>query len=491
MADLPAERIEKLERIRQLGIDPFGQRYDDAQPLDEAKGLFSETQEARVRCAGRVTAKRTHGKSAFLDIRDWTGKLQLYMKLNVIGAEEFAKLDLIDIGDFIGIEGPLFKTRTEEITVNVEKLTFLGKSLRPLPEKWHGLQNVELRYRQRYLDLISNPDVMDVFKTRARIVASIRSQLRELGFLEVETPMMQPQPGGAAARPFVTHHNALNIDLYLRIAPELYLKRLLVGGMEKVFEINRNFRNEGLSQRHNPEFTMMELYQAYADYGVMMDITEGLFSTLAEELGVSDQIEYNEKQVNLARPWKRLKYKDLFEQHAGVSIDDREGVIAKAKELGIERADAGHFDIVNEIFEELVEPTLVDPTFIIDYPTPLCPLTKTSRADPEYAERFELYIANMEVANAYTELNDPLEQRNRFTKQLALATQDMGSLDEDFLEALEHGMPPAGGLGIGIDRLVMILTQQRSIREVILFPLLKPQQRGDEEAADSREEPEE
>jgi len=487
MSELHPERTEKLERIRALGIDPFGGRYDGTQPLAEAKASFAEGEQVRVKCAGRVTAKRKHGKTAFLDIRDWTGKIQLYAKRDDLGEETFSQLELLDIGDFLGAEGPLFKTRTGEITIHVERFDILTKSLKPLPEKWHGLRDVELRYRQRYLDLIANHRVMDVFKTRARIVSFIRAHLAKLGFLEVETPMMQPQPGGAAARPFITHHNALDIDLYLRIAPELYLKRLLVGGMEKVFEINRNFRNEGLSPRHNPEFTMLELYQAYADYGVMMDVTEELITALVSELGLPFEIEYQRKRIDMTPPWKRLKYRDLFEEHAGVSIDDRAAVSAKANELGIETEDAGHYDLVNEVFEELVEPALVDPTFVLDYPTPLCPLTKTSKADPDYAERFELFIANMEIANAYTELNDPVEQRKRFTKQLDLATQDMGKLDEDFLDALEHGMPPAGGLGIGIDRLIMVLTNQRSIRDVILFPLLRPQGRRAGEETNSGE----
>jgi len=474
MSHLPEERLNKLEKIRALGIDPFGGRYDGTRPLAEVAASFREDAEVPAKSAGRITAMRKHGKTAFLDLRDQTGRLQVYLRQNDLGPEVFERLDLLDLGDIIGAEGKLFKTRTGEVTVHAEKFEILTKALLPLPEKWHGLRDVELRYRQRYLDLISNPEVMGTFLTRTKIIARIRSFLTERGFLEVETPMMQPQAGGAAARPFITHHNALNIDLFLRIAPELYLKRLLVGGMEKVFEINRNFRNEGIDIRHNPEFTMMEVYQAYGDYRAMMDLTEELIGGLITELALGETIAYDGRTVRLTRPWRRATYRELFETHVGVPLQDREAVVRRAKELNLETADEGHFDVASELFETLVEPTLVDPTFVIDYPTALCPLTKARRDDPAYAERFELYIASMELANAYTELNDPLEQRKRFRKQLELAVTDMGELDEDFLTALEHGMPPAGGLGIGIDRLVMVLTGRRSIRDVILFPLLRP-----------------
>ena len=478
MNDLPEERLSKLTRLRELGIDPFGHRYDGTEALAAIVASYQEETETRVKCAGRIVAMRKHGKTAFVDLRDWSGKLQVYLRRNDLGEEAFGLLDLLDIGDILGAEGKLFKTRTGEITVHAEAVEMLTKSLRPLPEKWHGLRDVELRYRQRYLDLISNAEVMQSFLTRTRIINRIRSLLTSKGFLEVETPMMQPQAGGAAARPFITHHNALSIDLFLRIAPELYLKRLLVGGMEKVFEINRNFRNEGIDIRHNPEFTMMEVYQAYADYRVMMDLTEEIVTVLVDELGLPDEVEFDGRTLRIRPPWPRSRYADLYAQHVGVDIDDREAALKRAQALDIETEGLGHFDIVNKLFETLVEPELVNPTFVIDYPTPLCPLTKENAENPATAERFELFIANMELANAYTELNDPIEQRKRFEKQAELATTDMGDLDEDFLTSLEHGMPPAGGLGIGIDRLVMVLTGQRSIRDVILFPLLRPIGRG-------------
>ena len=467
------ERLAKAGKLGERGIDPYGGRWDGAGPISKARAAWDPEREgAQVSVAGRITALRGHGKSAFVDITDWTGRIQAYIQKDRLGDETYSLLKLIDIGDIIGVTGGLHKTRTGEITIFADEMRFLCKSLRPLAEKWHGLKNIELRHRRRYLDLIANPDVMESFFKRVRIIRAIRSRLDSLGFVEVETPMMHPLATGAAARPFSTHHNALDIDLYLRIAPELYLKRLLVGGMERVYEINRNFRNEGISQKHNPEFTMLELYQAYSDYRGMMDVTEGIFAAAAEAVGLPGEIEFAGSTIDMSQPWARRTYRELFEEAAGCRMDDVQAVRAAA-EADVEVGAKPHLILVQDIFEALVEPRLINPTFVIDYPTPLCPLTKEKADDPEVSERFELFISGMEVANAYTELNDPVEQRKRFETQMEGADQ-AGQLDEDFLLALEHGMPPAGGLGIGIDRLVMLLTGNESIREVILFPLLKP-----------------
>jgi len=468
------ERRAKVEKLREMGLDPYGSRFDGAIPVGEALSRYDPDSEgAEVPVAGRVRALRGHGKSMFLDITDWTGKIQVYLQKNRLGEEAYAIAGLLDIGDFIGVTGTLGKTRTGEITVFADSLRLLTKSLRPLPEKWHGLKDVETRHRRRYLDLIANREVMETFLRRTAILKAIRRHLDSIGFVEVETPMMHTLATGAAAQPFTTHHNALDMDLYLRIAPELHLKRLLVGGMEKVYEINRNFRNEGISVRHNPEFTMLELYEAYSDYNGMMDIAESIVGAAMDELGLSGKITFDGREIDMARPWARRTYRELFEEAAGCSMDDEKGVAAAAETAGVEVGSKPHYIVVQDVFEALVEPKLVDPTFVTEYPTPLCPLTKEKAGDPSVAERFELIISGMEVANAYTELNDPVEQRRRFQTQLEGADQ-AGQLDEDFLLALEHGMPPAGGLGIGIDRLVMLLTDNRSIREVILFPLLRP-----------------
>jgi len=468
------DRLAKVERLRALGIDPYGGRYDGAVAIAEARAAYDEANEGKpTKVAGRVVAFRGHGKSAFLDLRDWTGRVQVYLQKNRLGDAAYEIANLIDIGDIIGAAGGLYKTKSGEITVFAEEFRILTKSLRPLPEKWHGLTDVELRHRRRYVDLIVNDEVMATFKKRIGITGAIRRYLDGLGFVEVETPMMHPLATGAAAKPFVTHHNTLDINLYLRIAPELYLKRLLVGGMEKVYEINRNFRNEGISVKHNPEFTMLELYEAYSDYNGMMDITEGIFAAAAEAVGAGDRISFDGREINVARPWARKTYRELVESAAGCSVGDEAAMKEKAASLGIEVGAKPYPILVQDVFEAAVEPGLVDPMFVIDYPKPLCPLTKEKASDPSVAERFELFVCGMEVANAYTELNDPVEQRQRFMSQLAGADQ-AGQLDEDFLMALEHGMPPAGGLGVGIDRLAMLLTDNRSIREVILFPLLRP-----------------
>ena len=474
MEDLEQTRIEKLNKLREKGVDPYGACYNNATPLKEVVDGYSEEDEGKkVKCAGRIMTMRRQGKASFLHLKDWSGKLQVYVKMNTVGEEKYEIFRLLDLGDIIGVEGGLVKTRTGEITVFADDITVLSKALLPPPEKWHGLKDVEIRYRQRYIDLSSNDDVMDLFLKRSSIIKSIRNFLDNRKFVEVETPMMQAIPGGAVARPFITHHNSLDMELFLRIAPELYLKRLLVGGMERVYEINRNFRNEGLSTRHNPEFTMMELYQAYSDYNGMMELTETLISGLAHDLYGTFEIPYGERTIDLSPPWQRSTFSELLSKYASVDLDDEEGLKAKGKELGMD-VKGVHKDIIAEhIFGELVEKELWNPTFVIDYPVSICPLTKACEDNPNLAQRFEMYIATMELANSYSELNEPLEQSKRFHEQAADDTE--GKIDEDFLKALKYGMPPAGGLGIGIDRLVMILTNSASIRDVILFPLLRQQ----------------
>ena len=469
------ERLDKLHKLREKGIDPYGKRYDNTQSIQSIiESFVPEQNDIKVKAAGRISTMRPHGKTAFLDIKDWSGKIQIYIKLDNVGHEKFETFKHFDLGDIIGVEGALFKTRTGEITIHAEDFTMLTKSLLTPPEKWHGLKDVELRHRQRYVDLFTNPDVMNTFQKRIRILKSIRKFLDDRGFVEVETPMMQAIPGGAVARPFITHHNALDIDLYLRIAPELYLKRLLVGGMERVYEINRNFRNEGISTRHNPEFTMMELYQAYSDYHGMMELTESLITSLVKELYGGYVIPFGERTIDMTPPWRRATFCELIEELGGVRFEDEEGLVKKSKELGLETKGVDRDNMANNIFEQVVEHALINPTFVIDYPTSICPLTKTCEYDSRFAQRFELYISAMEVANSYSELNDAIEQDKRFREQLGTEADITGKIDEDFLTALKYGMPPAGGLGIGMDRLIMLLTNNVSIREVILFPLLKP-----------------
>ncbi|MCD4831625.1 MAG: lysine--tRNA ligase [Anaerohalosphaeraceae bacterium] len=475
---LEQQRLEKLNLIAQMGKDPYGQRCDGIESASAVKARFEDDNPAqRAKCAGRIVLLRDIGKLIFITLRDCSGTIQIGMSKKLM-AGDWDFLKLLDLGDIIYADGQLARTKTGEITIWSESVEILAKSLLQPPEKFHGLSDIDIRYRQRYVDLWANPEVLERFKTRTAIISGVRSFLSKRDFLEVETPMMQSIPGGAAAKPFMTHHNALDIDLYLRIAPELFLKRLLVGGMEKVFEINRNFRNEGLSPRHNPEFTMMELYQAYADYNVMMDITEELVCELVEKNCDSKQIVFGDMMVNYAGQWRRAKYADLLAEFAGCKIDDIAAVRKKARELGLEKEDKmGDAVVINEVFEMTVEQNLIDPTFVIDYPAVLCPLTKRSRENPDYAERFELFIGKMEIANAYTELNDPQVQYDNFVGQMEGAGEDestLRSLDDDYITALKYGMPPAGGLGIGIDRLVMLLTSATSIRDVILFPLLRP-----------------
>ncbi|MFA5864074.1 MAG: lysine--tRNA ligase [Phycisphaerae bacterium] len=470
------DRLKKLEKIRELGFDPYGSRFDGTIPLTEAKKLFDPSApEAHppARVAGRIILLRDIGKLIFLHLRDSSGDLQIGLPKNYLG-DLWNLAKTIELGDIIGIEGEVGATKTGEITLWAKKLFILAKSLNPIPEKWHGLTDTELRYRQRYVDLFANPDVLRKFILRSKLIGRMRSFLAERGFLEVETPMMQPVAGGAAARPFITHHNALDIDLYLRISPELYLKRLLVGGLEKVFELNRNFRNEGIDTHHNPEFTMMELYQAYADYNDMMQITEDMVCDLVRQVDPGMLLPFGDLKIDFTAPWPRKTYAQLLKEHAGVDINDIPAIRAKARTLGIEEANKADVVVINDIFEATVEDKLINPTFVLDYPAPLCPLTKQSPENPQIALRFELFIAGMELANAYTELNDPQIQERNFETQLTGQKETMAVMDHDFLNALRYGMPPAGGLGVGIDRLIMLLTNSISIRDVIIFPLQRP-----------------
>ncbi|MGA2093566.1 MAG: lysine--tRNA ligase [Sedimentisphaerales bacterium] len=467
-------RQEKLTQIKQMGIDPYGERYEGAQPAADVKSSFKDGEEGqKARCAGRIVLLRDIGKLIFLTLRDSSGTIQAGLSKSLLEAK-WGFIKLLEVGDIIGVSGGLGKTKTGEITIWADEVVLLSKSVLPPPEKWHGLADIDLRYRQRYVDLWANPDVMTLFKKRSAIIRTIREFLTGRGFVEVETPMMQTIAGGAAAKPFITHHNTLDMDLFLRIAPELFLKRLLVGGMEKIFEINRNFRNEGLSPRHNPEFTMLELYQAYADYNVMMDITEEMICLLVEKYCKEGKSQFGDKPIDFKRPWRRAIYAELLKEFGDCNIEDINSVRAKAGQLKIEHTNMDDAVVINEVFEQTVEEKLVNPTFVMDYPAALCPLTKRKKNKPDIAERFELYIAGMELANAYTELNDPAVQEENFLHQLKGQTETMATMDHDFVTALKYGMPPAGGLGIGIDRLVMILTGVTSIRDVVLFPLLKP-----------------
>lgn len=469
------QRREKRQKMEQMGVDPYGGRMEESLSSQEVKAHYEEGKKAC--CAGRIVLLRDIGKLIFVTLRDSSGSIQIGLSKQLL-ADRWELLKLLDLGDLVWVYGQLGKTKTGEITIWVEKIEMLSKALLPPPEKFHGLADPDLRYRQRYVDLWANPEVMERFRKRSAMVSSIRSFLQGKGFVEVETPMMQTIAGGAAARPFVTHHNTLDMDLYMRIAPELFLKRLLVGGMEKVFEINRNFRNEGLSTRHNPEFTMMELYQAYADYQVMMELTEELITHLVQKHCSGSQLPFGEKTIDYARPWRRATYAQLLKECAGCDMEDAAEVRQKATVLGIQDIDKkDDAVIISEVFEATVEEKLVNPTFVMDYPAVLCPLTRQSKKDPRFAERFELYIAGMEVANAYTELNNPDIQDKNFRQQLRGLSEEesMAKMDEDFITALKYGMPPAGGLGIGIDRLIMLLTDATSIRDVILFPLLRPE----------------
>jgi len=483
---LEAVRLEKLRRIADLGLDPWGQRFDGHQAIGEVRAAAppnvpgGDQLGPMVRVAGRIMLRRGQGKVIFLELRDWSDRIQIFVGQKQVGELGWQLAELLDLGELIGVVGRLGYTRTGELTVFAETLTFLAKSLLPPPEKWHGLTDREQRYRQRYVDLFTNPDSLAVLLGRSRLIAAFRRTMTAAGFVEVETPTMQAIAGGAAARPFVTHHNALDIDLFLRIAPELYLKRLLVGGMERVFEIGRVYRNEGLSPRHNPEFTMLEAYQAYGDYHSMMDLTESLIAGAIEVLGGGFVRPWGETTIDFTPPWPRRAYLELLAEYAGVDPGDMAAVRARAEAAGVATAGKDADVVISELFEAVVEDHLAGPVFVIDYPAAICPLTKRKPSNPAIAERFELYVDGVELANAYTELNDPLLQEELFRKQLAGLPEEesMAKKDEDFVRALKHAMPPAGGLGIGIDRLCMILLNRPSIRDVILFPLMRPQAGG-------------
>ncbi len=474
--ELINQRRQKLQNLANLGVESFSRTPQGRVIIGEILNDFKEGQKPIL--AGRITAKRSHGKVLFLDLKDSTGKIQLYIKENIVGAEKFSICLELDIADFIAVSGETFKTHTGEPTLKLEEVTVLAKAMRPLPEKWHGLKDVEVRYRQRYLDLISNDEVKEVFIKRSRIIKAVRDFLDARRFLEVETPMMHNIPGGASGRPFKTFHNEYSMDLYLRIAPELYLKRLLVGGLDRVYEINRSFRNEGVSTRHNPEFTMLEVYAAYADYEDMMKLCEELFFSVAKEVLGTAEIIYQGKPINLTPPWPRCSFAKMVEEKFGIAASDEAHVMltklqAKGKAMGLNKLSRTQ---VAKIIEELLEEEMgVSPTFVTDYFTDMCPLAKKRKDNPLLAERFELYVAGLEVGNAYSELNDPTEQKQRFEEELAaLPAEEKKCVDLDYVIALEHGMPAAGGLGIGIDRLIMLLTDQPAIRDVILFPLLRP-----------------
>jgi len=485
------QRLQKLQDLRNQGIDPYYNKFAPSHSLgrliEEFGPLSGEQLEGlgkQFQAAGRLMLLREFGKASFAHLQDGTSRLQIYVQKQVLGEEAFARFKkLIDLGDIIGVSGTLFRTKTNELTLQVTSFRLLTKSLQPLPEKYHGLTDIELRYRQRYLDLMVNPEVRRVFAVRARIIRYLRQFFDSRGYLEVETPMMQPIPGGATAKPFVTHHNALDLQLYLRIAPELYLKRLVVGGLERVYEINRNFRNEGLSVLHNPEFTMVEFYQAYATYEDLMDLTEELFSGLAQELLACQRLTYQGEEVDLTPPWRRLDLRESLTAIGGIPagvVADREALINLAREEGVAlRPGEGYGRALTKLFDLRVEAKLQQPTFITGYPLETSPLSRQSDHDPEVVDRFELFIAGRELANGFSELNDPVDQRQRFEKQLlahAAGDEEMpAALDEDYVQALEHGLPPTAGEGIGIDRLVMLLTDSPSIRDVILFPLLRPE----------------
>lgn len=473
-------RREKMEALRAKGIDPFGHAFQTTHFSQEIIEHFEELENAPVVVAGRVMNMRGHGKVSFLDLYDFQGKIQIYAKIDVVGEENFDLLKQIDIGDIIGVKGVVFRTQRGEISVKAEELVFLSKSLHPLPEKFHGLKDVEMRYRQRYVDLIVNPEVKQTFINRSKIIAAVREFLNNRGFLEVETPTMHAIAGGAAARPFVTHHNALDIDLYLRIALELHLKRLIVGGMDKVYEIGRVYRNEGIDMKHNPEFTLLELYEAYSDFEGMMELTEHLVEYVCKKIHGTTQIVYQGKEIDLKAPWKRLTMIEAVKEYSGVdfaTLDDA-AAMAAAKERGLEVED--YFtkgQILNVFFDAYVEENLIQPTFIYDYPIEISPLAKRRPDNPDMTYRFEAFVNASELANAFSELNDPIDQKGRFLDQMKQREQgddEAHMMDEDYVHALEYGMPPTGGMGMGMDRLVMLLTDSASIRDVLLFPTMKP-----------------
>lgn len=473
-------RINKMHELEEKGIDPFGHSFARTHNTAQIINDFDKLEGQEVSVAGRVMAIRGHGKASFVVISDKEGQIQIYIRLDEVGEDAYAVFKLWDIGDIVGVRGEVFRTHRGEISIKAKELTFLTKGLRPLPEKFHGLKDVELRYRQRYVDLIVNPEVRSTFIARSQIIRAIRNWLDNQGFLEVETPVLHNIAGGAAARPFITHHNTLDVDLYMRIALELHLKRLIVGGLEKVYEIGRVFRNEGIDTKHNPEFTMLELYQAYSDYEGMMELTENMISDVARQVLGTDTVSYQGVELCLKAPWRRITMFDAIKEYAGVDFNEittDEDARAAAKAAGIEiDEDTDRGNIINLFFEEKVEANLIQPTFVTDYPIEISPLVKKKHGDPRLVYRFEGFIFGRELCNAYSELNDPLDQRERFDRQMELRAkgdEEANEIDEDFLRALEFGMPPTGGLGIGIDRLVMFLTDAASIRDVLLFPTMK------------------
>ncbi|WP_019536376.1 lysine--tRNA ligase [Paenibacillus ginsengihumi] len=490
LSELLQIRRGKLDELRGLGIDPFGQKFERTHLAGDIFKAYEnqskeelESLQAEVSIAGRIMQKRGMGKAGFAHIQDITGKIQIYVRQDAVGEAKYRAFDILDIGDIVGVRGTVFKTKTGELSVKANEVEVMSKSLLPLPEKYHGLKDVELRYRQRYVDLIMNPEVQQTFIARSRIIQSMRRYLDSRGYLEVETPTLHSIAGGAAARPFITHHNALDMQLYMRIAIELHLKRLIVGGLEKVYEIGRVYRNEGISTRHNPEFTMIELYEAYADYKDIMRLTEDMIAHIAQEVLGSTKLVYQGKEVDLTPPWRRVSMVDAIKEVVGIDFsvqmsDEEAHALAKKHNVPVEpMMTFGH--IVNAFFEAFVEETLIQPTFITGHPVAISPLAKKNAADPRFTDRFELFIVAREHANAFTELNDPIDQRERFEAQLKEREQgndEAHEMDEDFIRALEYGMPPTGGLGIGIDRLVMLLTDSPSIRDVLLFPLMRERQ---------------
>ncbi|MFC1987525.1 lysine--tRNA ligase [Chloroflexota bacterium] len=480
------QRLEKLERIRARGINPYPYSYHRSHTTEQATALLKQHEDSgqtstpAVNVAGRIMAKRSMGKISFLDIHDSSGKLQLYIGRDLLNEDNLELFKEIDIGDIIGASGQLFRTKSGEPTVKVESFALLAKSLQPLPEKWHGLSDVELRYRQRYLDLISNPDAKETFRVRSQAIAAIRQFLNQRGFIEVETPVLQPSAGGALARPFITHHQALDQDFYLRIATELHLKRLIIGGLDKVYELGRIFRNEGISTQHNPEFTMLESYEAYADYKDVMVMLEEMVHDVSRQVLGTSEIKFGDDTINFKPPWQRISLRDAVREYSGIDFVKHpaaEGLREKMRSMDIEADPNKNWaKLVDELLKTFVKPAIIQPTIIFDYPVSMSPLAKNKTDEERVAERFQAIAGGLEIANAYTELNDPIEQRERFEEQIKErqgTDEEKWTIDEDFLLALEYGMPPTGGLGVGIDRLVMLLTNQQSIREVILFPQLK------------------